>query len=191
MEKGREGERDTGITSGKGVTRHLARGYLRTYNLDRWRGARESSPPPHKPLPLLDSLRLQQQISRIASDLEVVSMIADIGQQQLSCTFFRLSDRTLVGKVRDYCDLTEISGIPGGSQTFGCRMELGHFLAWRAGTNSRYSTGESPPIKPLWQELPPHLETTCKIHHINEEENVLISGTREKSAVGDSTEPKQ
>ncbi len=30
-----------------------------------------------------------------------------------------------------------------------------------------------------------------KIQHINEEENVLISGTREKSAVGDSAEPKQ
>jgi hypothetical protein len=39
---------------------------------------------------------------------------------------------------------------------------------------------------------PPHLETTCfEIQHINEEENVLISGTREKSAVGDSAEPKQ
>jgi hypothetical protein len=31
----------------------------------------------------------------------------------------------------------------------------------------------------------------CEIHHINEEENMLISGTREKSAVGDSAEPKQ
>jgi hypothetical protein len=30
-----------------------------------------------------------------------------------------------------------------------------------------------------------------KIHHINEEENVLISLTREKSAVGDYAEPKQ
>jgi hypothetical protein len=30
-----------------------------------------------------------------------------------------------------------------------------------------------------------------KIHHINEEENVLISGTREKSAVGVSAVPKQ
>jgi hypothetical protein len=29
----------------------------------------------------LDSLRLQRQISRIASNSEVVSMIADIGQQ--------------------------------------------------------------------------------------------------------------
>jgi hypothetical protein len=34
------------------------------------------------------------------------------------------------------------------------------------------------------------METTCEIHHINEEENVLISGTREKSEVGDSAEPK-
>ncbi len=68
---------------------------------------------------------------------------------------------------------------------------MGHFLAWQAGTNSRYGMGESPPIKTGWQELPPHLETTCEIHHINEEENVLISGTREKSAVGDSVEPKQ
>jgi hypothetical protein len=30
-----------------------------------------------------------------------------------------------------------------------------------------------------------------EIQHINEEENVLISGTREKSAVGDSAELKQ
>jgi hypothetical protein len=30
-----------------------------------------------------------------------------------------------------------------------------------------------------------------EIHHSNEEENVLISGTREKSAGGDSAEPKQ
>jgi hypothetical protein len=30
-----------------------------------------------------------------------------------------------------------------------------------------------------------------EIQHINEEESKLISGTREKSAVGDSAEPKQ
>jgi hypothetical protein len=96
-----------------------------------------------------------------------------------------------VSQVKDCCDLTEIRGIPGGSQTFGCRVDLGHFLAWRDGTNSWYSTGEGTPIKAGHQETIPHLETTCEIHHINEEDNVLISGTREKSAVGDSTEPKQ
>jgi hypothetical protein len=30
-----------------------------------------------------------------------------------------------------------------------------------------------------------------EIHHINQEENVLICGKGEKSAVGDSAEPKQ
>ncbi len=96
-----------------------------------------------------------------------------------------------MSRVRDYCDLTDISRIPSGSKTFGCRVDLGHFLAWQAGTNGRYSMGESPPIKAGHQETIPHLETACEIHHINEEENVLISGTREKSAVRDSAEPKQ
>ncbi len=53
-EKGGEGERDTGITSGKGVTWYVARGYLRTYRLDGWRGTKETSPP-QIILPLLDS----------------------------------------------------------------------------------------------------------------------------------------
>jgi hypothetical protein len=35
------------------------------------------------------------------------------------------------------------------------------------------------------------LETTCTQFNINKEENVLISGTRKKSAVADSAEPKQ
>ncbi len=103
---------------------------------------------------------------------------------------FRLSDRALISRVRNYSELTEISRISGGSQNFGCRVNLGHFLAWRAGTSSWYSTGESMPIKAGHQETIPHLETTCEIHHINEEQNVLISGTREKSADGDSAEPK-
>jgi hypothetical protein len=34
-------------------------------------------------------------------------------------------------------------------------------------------------------------KTTCSRFNINKEENVLISGTREKSAVADSAEPKQ
>jgi hypothetical protein len=35
------------------------------------------------------------------------------------------------------------------------------------------------------------LEPTWEIHYIYEEKNVLISGTREKSVVGDSAKPKQ
>jgi hypothetical protein len=55
-EKDGEGERDTGITSGKSVTRYVAQGYLRTYSLGRWRGTRETSP--HIILPLRTFLRL-------------------------------------------------------------------------------------------------------------------------------------
>ena len=65
------------------------------------------------------------------------------------------------------------------------------FLGIAGWYKSRYSTGENRPIKAGQPEPSSHLETTCEIHHINEEENVLISGAREKSAVGDSTEPNQ
>ena len=51
--------------------------------------------------------------------------------------------------------------------------------------------GKGPPIKAGQPEPSPHLVTTCEIHLIYEELNVLISETREKSAVGDSAEPKQ
>jgi hypothetical protein len=57
--------------------------------------------------------------------------------------------------------------------------------------NSRYSTEESAHIKAVRRRPISYLETTCQIHHIYKELNVLISQTREKSAAGDSAEPKQ
>jgi hypothetical protein len=51
--------------------------------------------------------------------------------------------------------------------------------------------GKGPPIKAGHPEPSPHLETICEIHHIYEDLNVLISQTMEKSAAGDSAEPKQ
>jgi hypothetical protein len=56
-------ERDTGITSEKGVTRRIARGYLLyllTGEVERCQG---EFPPPHTPLPFLDSFEA-------AADLE-------------------------------------------------------------------------------------------------------------------------
>jgi hypothetical protein len=55
--------------------------------------------------------------------------------------------------------------------------------------NSRYGTGECVHIKAECRQPIPNLETTCQIHHLHEEENMLISRTREKSAVRDFTEP--
>ncbi len=42
-------------------------------------------------------------------------------------------------------------------------------LAWRASTSSRYSTGESPPIKAGQPEPSPHLGTAWEGHHIYED----------------------
>jgi hypothetical protein len=67
--------------------------------------------------------------------------------------------------------MTEICGISSGSLTFGCRVKLSHFLAWRAGTSSRYSTGEGSPIKAGQPEPSLHLETACENHHIYEDLN--------------------
>ncbi len=97
----------------------------------------------------------------MASNLEVMSVIADIGQLQWLFMFFRVSYRTPVSRVRDCCDLTEISGISGRCLIFGWHVDFDHFWAWRACTSSRYSTGESPPIKAGHWGTIPHLETTC------------------------------
>jgi hypothetical protein len=74
-EKGGEGERDTGTTVKGCHQARIARGYL-LYLLTGQVEMRQGENPP--PLPLSDSLRLQRQISRTASNLEVVSMTADI-----------------------------------------------------------------------------------------------------------------
>ncbi len=67
------------------------------------RGALTRTPPPHTPLHphwIWDRSWQPHQKSRMASILEVVSMIADFGQQQWSCTNFRRSDRTLRSRDR-------------------------------------------------------------------------------------------
>ena len=60
-------------------------------------------------------------------------------------------------------------------------MDLSHFLAWREGTNSRYSTGESSPIKAGQLESCLHLGTACEIHYIYEDLNESSSARPERS----------
>ncbi len=68
--------------------------------------------------------------------------------------------------------MTGISRIPSGSLIFGCRVDLSHFLAWRAGTNRRsVQYGRGPPIKAGQPEPSLHLGTTCEIHHIYKDLN--------------------
>ncbi len=79
-EKGGKGERDTGTTTRNGVTRCVARGYLRSSSL-RMRGSLHKRSPP-TPYPHWDKIQQPRYILRMASNLEAVSMTADTGQQQ-------------------------------------------------------------------------------------------------------------
>ncbi len=89
---------------------------------------------------------------------------------------FQFGDRTPVSRGRDCCELTEISGIPGGPLIFGFHVDLvDHIWAWRAGTSSRYSRGESPPIKAGHWGTIPHLETTCSRFNISKRRRTCSS----------------
>jgi hypothetical protein len=73
-------------------------------------------------------------------------------------------------------------------------MKFGQFLAWRAGANSRYRTGESPLIKAEHQGIIPHLGTACEIHHIYEELNESSSarpGRSQQLEIPPSLDSKQ
>ncbi len=110
-------------------------------------------PPPHW---IMDRFWQPCQKSRMASILESVSMIAEFGHQQWSCRNFRRSDRTLRSRDR-------ILSFHRNWWKFA-RPPRFWTPAWiltdRAGTTSRYSMGETPPIKAEWSELDSHLGST-------------------------------
>ncbi len=96
-----------------------------------------------------------------------------------------------ISRDRNCCNSGESSEISGGRQVFGLRQRFDHFGHFRLVQTAGTVREESPPIKAGHWGANPHLETTCTRFNINKEENVSISGTREKSAVADSAEPKQ
>jgi hypothetical protein len=104
---------------------------------------------------------------------------------------FSVFNRTPMSRVRDCCCSAENSEISGGRQVFGLRQRFDHFEHGGPVQTASTLQEESPPIKATHWRAISHLETTCKRFNINKEENLLISGTREKSAVADSAEPKQ
>jgi hypothetical protein len=95
------------------------------------------------------------------------------------------------GRVGDCYGLGENSENPGGRQVFGLRLRFDHFDHGEPVQTAGTVREESPPIKAGHWGTISHLETTSSRFNINKEENVLINGTREKSAVADSAEPKQ
>jgi hypothetical protein len=90
-------------------------------------------------------------------------------------------DRTPIGRDRDCCGLTEISEISGRRQYFGLRQTFDHFLVWRAGTSSRYNTGESLHKKAGHREFLPHLESTCTRFNTSARRRTRPSAGHERS----------
>ncbi len=62
--------------------------------------------------------------SRMASVLETVSMIAEFGQQQWSCTNFRCSDRTLWSRDRIFKFSQELVKICGAAKILDTRVNF-------------------------------------------------------------------
>jgi hypothetical protein len=92
---------------------------------------------------------------------------------------------------RDCYGFAENSEISSERQVFSLRQRFDHFEHGGPVQTAGTVREESPPIKAGHWETIPYLETSCSRFNINKEENVLISRTREKSAVADSAKPKQ
>jgi hypothetical protein len=81
----------------------------------------------------------------------ILSMIADIGQQQWSCTIFRLSDGTLRSRVRIFVIWQELVKFQAAAWLLVAAWILA--ISWHggpvqaAGTSSWYSTGKGRPKK--------------------------------------------
>ncbi len=113
--------------------------------------------PPTLPQRIIDRFWQPRPKSRMASILETVSMVAEFGQQQWSCTNFRCSDRTLRSRDRIFEFSQEMVKICAAAWILDTR---GNFDR-SCGTTSRYSTGETPPIKAERPEPSDHLRSPC------------------------------
>jgi hypothetical protein len=84
-------------------------------------------------------------------------MVAEFGQQQWSCTNFRCSDRTLRSPDNIFDFSQEIVKICVAAWIW----TPAEILTSRVGTTSRYSTGETQPIKAEQPEPSDHVRSTC------------------------------
>jgi hypothetical protein len=102
--------------------------------------------------------------------------------------FSPLFDRSPVSRYIYCYSLAKISEFQADADILSAPKFL-PFSTWRASTISRYSAGESQPIKAGWPEATPHLATACKGITTIWETKEIFSEVWEKSAAVDSAEP--
>ncbi len=160
----------------------------RRYKKERWKGklhvhGHVCPSPPHW---IWDSFQQPRQKLRMASSLEVVSMIADIGQQQWSCTNFQLSDRTLRSRYRILEFSQELVKMYAATYNFGFRVDFG--MSGRYKQPVQYGRDTAHESRAAWAVFSLGV---CMRERQRGSERELFSQSRRKSAVGDSAEPKQ
>jgi hypothetical protein len=118
-----------------------------------------SSPPPHHlGLSLWIVHRSQRWISMMASRSCVYKLALDSDGDHV--LFSPIFCRTPMSRYIDCYSLAKISEILVGAHILVTPIFV-TFSAWRAGTTSWYSAGESPPIKAGRPEATPHLVSAC------------------------------
>ncbi len=152
----------------------------------------EDLPPPSLDPIFETDFQLPRYIWRMASNLEFVSRTAGIGQWQWLCTFFWLSDRTLIGRVKNFVIWQEcgISRNPSGRLLVAAWIWA---ISWHGGpvqTAGTVRERAAHKSRAAWtfSSLGDCMRGSS---HLRGSERELISQTGKKSAVGDSAEPKQ
>ncbi len=100
------------------------------------------SPPPPPPWLNLNSFQRPRPKARMASIQSLESVVAEFGQLLWSSTYLKWSDRTLMSRVRFLIFPWEMVKIYAPADIWTGRRYFGKLC----GYNSRYSTGETPPI---------------------------------------------
>ncbi len=122
----------------------------------------------------------------MASNVEVASMTADIGRQQWSCTFFRLSDITLLSRVKNFVIWQELVESQAVAMWIWATSWHGGPVQAAGAVQERAAHKR----KAAWDfcSLGDYMQDSS---HLWGSERELISQTGKKSAAGDSAEPKQ
>ncbi len=116
----------------------------------------------------------------MASNLEAVSMIADIGQQQWSCMIFRLSDRTPRSRVRIFVIWQELVKFQAAAWLLVAAWILA--ISWHGGPVQTAGTvRERAAHKSRAAWAVSSLGTAWEIHHIYEDLNESSSARPEGS----------
>ncbi len=163
---------------------------LQPAQVERYLWETPSPPPPYNPA-FWTVFQLPRYIWRMASDLEVVSVTADTGQPQWSRMFFRLSDRTLISRAKNFVIWQELAVFQAAAWFLVAAWIWA--ISWHggpvqtAGTVRERAAHES---RAAWV-LSSLGDCMRDSSHLRGSEGELISQTRKKSAAGYSAEPKQ